>query len=223
MGLARPSSAEGAVQQVIGTLTSDIAEGRLAPGARLTEAALAARFGLSRGPVREALRHLAVQGLLAHRRHAGAEVRRLTRGEIRALFDLREVTEGLAARLAAAHATAPAASARLRAALSALDTAAAAQDVAGFGAANAAFHAEIVALAANPYVTESVGRLRLGGMRAQFALLEEPGVIAASQAAHLLIGDALAAGDGLGAEAAMRAHLRAAAARLLAQPDSAFG
>jgi DNA-binding GntR family transcriptional regulator len=223
MGVPRASSAEGAVQQVIGALTADIAEGRLPPGARLTEAALATRFGLSRGPVREALRHLAVQGLLAHRRHAGAEVRRLTRAELRALFDLREVTEGLAARLAAAHATAPPAAARLRAALDRLAEAAAAGDIAAFGAANAAFHAEIVALAANPYVTESVARLRLGGMRAQFALLEEPGAITASQAAHLLIGEALAAGDGLGAEAAMRAHLRAAAARLLAQPDQVFG
>lgn len=223
-GTAAGGPERGAVAAVVGALSADIAAGRLAAGARLTEAALAARFGLSRGPVREALRDLAALGLVRHHRHRGAEVRRLTRAEVAALYELREVTEGLAARRAAARLALDApARARLAEAFGALAAAALARDAAAFGTSNAAFHALLLELAGNPYLTETMERLRLPALRTQFRLLEDPGAIAESQAAHAAIAEAVMAGDPIAAEAAMRAHVQAAGRRLQALSDDAFG
>lgn len=222
MAEAERSSGDGAVASLVARLAGEIAEGRIAAGTRLTEAALAARFGVSRGPVREALRHLAAEGLVRHRRHRGAEVRRMSRPEVAALYAVREVMEGLAARLAAVRLGDPAARARLAAAFAALDAAAGAGG-APYAAANAAFHALVVELAGNAPLSDAVARLRVPALRTQFRLLEAQDAVAESQAAHLCIAGALVAGDGIGAEAAMRAHVRAAAARLQALPDDAFG
>jgi DNA-binding GntR family transcriptional regulator len=215
------SSRDGAVASLVARLAAEIAEGRIAAGARLTEAALAARFAVSRGPVREALRHLAAEGLVLHHRHRGAEVRRMSRAEVAALYEVREMMEGLAARLAAARLGDPAARARLAAAFRALEAAAAGG--ADYAAANVAFHALVVELAGNAPLSATLARLRLPALRTQFRLLEAQDAVAESQAAHLGIAAALRAGDGIAAEAAMRAHVRAAAARLQALPDDAFG
>jgi DNA-binding GntR family transcriptional regulator len=86
-------------------LLNAIEGGALAPGSRLRETEIAARFGISRTPVREALKRLEVQGLVTHQPHHGAAVTELGYGEITELYALREVLEGTAARLAALHAT----------------------------------------------------------------------------------------------------------------------
>jgi DNA-binding GntR family transcriptional regulator len=215
-------SSSGAVAAVAASLAADIAAGRLAPGTRLTEAALAARFGLSRGPLREALRQLAAEGLVAHARHRGAAVRRLGRADVAAIYDLREVVEGLAARLAAGRLDTPARHA-LATAFGHLAAAAMAADAAAYGAANAAFHALLVRLAGNPLLPPLVERLSLPALRLQFRLLLDRPAMQESQAGHAAVCEALMAGNGDAAEAAMRAHLRAAAARLQALPDSLFG
>src|SRR5271169_6349962 len=82
-------------------LREDILAGRLQPGSRLIESDLTARFAVSRGPVREGLRRLSADGLIEHRPHRGAVVRRLAEREIRELFLIRIEMEALAARLAA--------------------------------------------------------------------------------------------------------------------------
>src|SRR5213078_2009470 len=61
----------------------------LAPVERLNESILAARFGTSRGPLREALQALGEQGLVSFTRNRGAFVRRLTIDEAQELYDLR--------------------------------------------------------------------------------------------------------------------------------------
>jgi DNA-binding GntR family transcriptional regulator len=220
---AGTGSSDGAVAAVVACLGADIAAGRLAPGTRLTEAGLAARFGLSRGPVREALRQLGSEGLVVLARHRGAEVRRLTRAEVAALYELREVTEGLAARLAAARMHEAAPRQAVAEAFGRLAAAALAADGAAFVQANAAFHALLVGLAGNPHLTATAERLSPPALRAQFRLLLDPAAIAESQAGHAAIGAALMAGDGAAAEAAMRAHVRGAATRLQAEPDTRFG
>jgi DNA-binding GntR family transcriptional regulator len=216
-------SSGGAVAQVAAALAADIGAGRLAAGRRLTEAALAKRFGLSRGPVREALRQLASEGLVALHRHRGAEVRRLSRAEVAALFELREVAEGLAARLAAPRCREAEARAALLAPFGALAAAALARDGAGFSAANARFHEAIIGFAGNAYLAETLARLRLGALRTQFRLQNDQVAIRESQASHERIAEALLAGDGAAAEAEMRAHVRGAAAWLQSLPDDAFG
>jgi DNA-binding GntR family transcriptional regulator len=92
-----------------GTLTDRICEqlktaivrGELAQGSKLNEPALATRYGISRGPLREALRRLEGLGLVVHVPHAGARVITLSRAEVLQIYDVREALEGMAARLAA--------------------------------------------------------------------------------------------------------------------------
>lgn len=85
---------------------SAIVEGRYAPGQRLVEQRIAADLGLSRTPVREALRRLEAEGLVVSERNRGASVRELSRAEVRDLYDLRIRLESYAAELAAERITA---------------------------------------------------------------------------------------------------------------------
>jgi DNA-binding GntR family transcriptional regulator len=78
-----------------------IVRGDLALGARIHEAALSQRFGIGRGPLREALRRLEGRKIVVTRPHAGARVANPTLGDIVEMFEIREVLEGFACRLAA--------------------------------------------------------------------------------------------------------------------------
>ena len=86
-------------------LAHSIVTGRLAQGRRLTEAELARRFGIGRGPLREALRHLEGMRLVTRIPNAGARVVVLDRKTLSDLYAVREALEGMACRLAAAQMT----------------------------------------------------------------------------------------------------------------------
>ncbi|NIR89358.1 MAG: GntR family transcriptional regulator [Gammaproteobacteria bacterium] len=78
-----------------------ILSGRIAPGVKLDEEMLSRRFGVSRTPVREAVSKLAHEGLVQARPRRGAYVTNCSKTEILELLEVREVLEGLVARLAA--------------------------------------------------------------------------------------------------------------------------
>lgn len=86
-------------QQVLDGLRQAIIEGRLAPGARLTERELTEMMGVSRTVIREALRQLESEGLVAIIPNKGPVVRELSLDEAKDLYHIRAVLEGLAARL----------------------------------------------------------------------------------------------------------------------------
>lgn len=214
-------TAEDAVARVVAHIQTAIAEGRLAPGARLVEAQLTKALGTSRGPVREALRRLAAEGTLAIERHKGASVRKLTRADVTALYEVREVLEGLAARRAAAAAL-PKRRA-IAAAFSALAQAAKARDAVRYAEANKRFHGAILTAADHPSLPELVGRLRLPILRVQFRTLLQAETIDRSQTDHARIMAAIEAGNGAQAEAAMRRHIAGAAATVARLDDKVFG
>ena len=87
------------------TLERAILDGDLPPGAPLGEAELASQLGISRGPLREAINRLEGRRLLQRVPHVGVRVVSLSDREIGELFAMREVLEGLAARLAAGQMT----------------------------------------------------------------------------------------------------------------------
>lgn len=78
-----------------------IESGELAPGERITEQALAAHFGVSRTPLREALRALASEGLVETAPNRGARVARLTQADVDEIFPIMAQLEALAGELAA--------------------------------------------------------------------------------------------------------------------------
>ena len=95
----------GSADRVYDTLRQGILDGTYAQGARLGEADLADALGVSRTPVREALRRLGSEGLLATLPNKGARVRTWTAGELGDIFDLRALLEGHAAARAATRVT----------------------------------------------------------------------------------------------------------------------
>lgn len=83
-----------------------IVRGEIPPGTKMSEAELASRYGVSRGPLREALRRLEGRKLLTRIPHVGMRVISLSFEELIQIYHVREVLEGLAARQAAQNMTA---------------------------------------------------------------------------------------------------------------------
>lgn len=92
-------------ERVFHQLQDAIVRGELAPGSKITEPGLASTYGISRGPLREAMRRLEAHRLIERVPHVGARVVKLTMPELLELFDVREALESMAARLAAEHMT----------------------------------------------------------------------------------------------------------------------
>lgn len=91
---AQTHEVKGTADQIADFVRAEIEEGRLAPGAPLNQADLAARFGMSRIPVREALRHLAAEGYLTYRANKGASVvSAMAPEEIEEILEIRECLE----------------------------------------------------------------------------------------------------------------------------------
>jgi DNA-binding GntR family transcriptional regulator len=98
----------GSLHERAGTALRDlIVEGALAPGSRISERELCARFGISRTPLREALKVLAREGLIELLPNRGARVARLDPKDVADMFDLMGALEALAGRLAARRITEP--------------------------------------------------------------------------------------------------------------------
>ncbi|HEV7393588.1 MAG TPA: GntR family transcriptional regulator [Burkholderiales bacterium] len=91
--------------QVLDSLRQGIISGRLAPGARITERELTEMLGVSRTVIREALRQLETEGLVANVPNKGPVVRELSLEEAKDLYSIRAVLEGFAARLFAENAS----------------------------------------------------------------------------------------------------------------------
>ncbi|EWH00395.1 GntR family transcriptional regulator [Halomonas sp. BC04] len=90
-------------ERVFHELQDAIVRGELAPGSKITEPGLSKAYGISRGPLREAMRRLEAHRLIERVPHVGARVVKLSMKELLELFDVREALESMAARLAAEH------------------------------------------------------------------------------------------------------------------------
>jgi len=86
-------------EKVLQVLRTEIIEGRLAPGQRITERELTDLLGVSRTVLREGLRQLEAEGLISLIPNKGPIVRDLTEAEAKELYRIREMLEGLSARL----------------------------------------------------------------------------------------------------------------------------
>ena len=193
--------------QVERTLRSQILRGQFPPGGRLNEVEIAADLGVSRGPVREAMQRLARDGLVELQAHRGAFVRRLGRGEVRDLFEVRVALERTVARLAANRAT-PEQRAQLealRGTPSSIFTAADA-DLRFQGPRDV--HALLASAAGNPALASHVALVNqeLQLLRAQSGQIPVRAEHAATEHDELLT--AVLSGDGERAAAAMEEHLR---------------
>jgi len=139
----------GAVRErVLGALRQEIIAGSLRPGDRLVERELADRFGVSRVPVREAIRALVAEGFVLFETPRRTVVRPLSPTDVIELFELREALEVYAAGLAAARAT-PEDLAELRELLTRAASATEAGDAETITDINTRFHDRLLAMAGN--------------------------------------------------------------------------
>lgn len=202
---------ETASDTVYRMLFDDIRQQRLLPNASLHEEELAARFQVSRTPVREAVRRLIQDGLL-ERRGSSTSVRQLTVEEVANIYPMIAVMEGLAARLAAERIT--------DAEIAALDEMHAimqreAETSAAFIDTNQVFHDAIIRAARNPPLAREIERFRMITNHFRQIVLGMPRRQEQSVAEHAAILEALRNGDGPAAEQAMRVHVGTAEAVLM--------
>jgi DNA-binding GntR family transcriptional regulator len=193
------------VDQVYAVLRARILTGELAPGERLRQENLARELGISRTPLREALRLLATERLVTLETNRGARVTPIDPGEEQAAWFARLVLEPAAAR-AGATIREPEAIDAMREAIRAQGSVA--SDAATFEA-NRGFHLALVATAGNRHLSrfaELVWVPRIG-MTIFQRQATTPGRLEAWAKEHAAIADAVAAGDAEAAERLTRAHI----------------
>jgi DNA-binding GntR family transcriptional regulator len=195
-------------QQVYQHLRQQILDNRYPPGTPLPEASVAADFKVSRVPVREALRRLEAEGLVAIVPRQGAVVSDLSPQQFLDAYRVREALETLAMQLAAPRLHTDDLD-RLRALQGDMRAAAAATDADRFFAANRAFHALIVERSANEYLQAIYFPLMDQMRRYRSPSLELRGGMERSIDEHEAILRALAAGVGEEAARLLREHIQA--------------
>lgn len=193
-------------QDVYQQIIADIRTGKLRPGERLTETELALRFGLSRTPVREALRQLESDGLVCHTPRIGTTIRRLDYAEISELYEMRAVLEATAARLAA-RAASDVEIAELQAIHEAMQAAATPDEL---YLLNQQFHAALHDAARNRFLVSSVAAIRRNLLILGPSTMQEDERAAAALREHEAILAALKKRDAVEADSVMRHHIEAA-------------
>jgi DNA-binding GntR family transcriptional regulator len=187
-------------------IADGILDGKLRPGTRLDEASLARQHGVSRTPVREALRQLTASGLIDMRPRKGAVVCQATSAEIENLFVAMAEMEATCARLCALSMT-PVERRRLQARQERMWELAEAGDPDAYADANIAFHSAIYAGSHNaPLADYAIGlRRRIGPFRrAQFRM---QGRLKRSNDEHGAVVRAIVSGNAAAAHAAMLHHV----------------
>ncbi|MEU1971537.1 GntR family transcriptional regulator [Microbacterium sp. NPDC019599] len=200
------------------TLLEEIQSGRLAPGSVIGEVEQAARLGVSRTPLREALGRLAADGLVVQQSPRVTVVSDIDAGDIRELFEVRRALEETAARLAAQRGDAAAfAQLASRFAGASLDGQAATD---AYYALIERFDAALDDAVANDYLTSALRTVRTHLVRVRRLARDNPDRLAASVAEHTLIASAIAARDADLAAHATHVHLHNALASILGSLDA---
>lgn len=211
--MQQPSSIQGRVTEGV---RRQITSGQLQSGAALSEIALADEYGVSRTPVREALKQLQTEGLVTIRPRVGTFVSAPSRLEINELFQMKEILEGAAARLFAARGDIPELH-QLRANVAKADEAVAAGDAVAYAVLVEEFHEIIIRGAGNEKLAQHYRMMmnQLAYSRLVQTSLSLPGRLVESESEHHRVIEIISAKDGTTAERMMREHVRASQQALL--------
>ena len=199
-----------------------IVAGELSPGERLREESLAEQLGVSRTPVREALRRLDSEGFIRFEPNRGAHVAAWTHDDLEEIFALRALLEGYCAALAARRCTA-ADVAALREIANAIvkEVRRSPVDAERMSQLNGQFHAKVLAIASSSRLTAMLASLvQVPLVQRTFAHYSKE-ALERSARHHLELVAALEVADADWAQAVMHAHVHAALATLrpaVAQP-----
>jgi DNA-binding GntR family transcriptional regulator len=198
-----PLSPRALYQDVAERLRQQIFARELEPGSWIDEMKLCAEFGISRTPLREALKVLAVEGLVTMKVRRGAYVTEMSRDDVTQVYHLLALLESDAAARVAEHAT-DTQRAELAALHARLERQVNQRDA--FFATNEQFHLALLSAAGNRWALQVVTDLRKVMKLNRHHSLFKRGRLADSLAEHRALMAALEARDGPRAAALMRAH-----------------
>jgi DNA-binding GntR family transcriptional regulator len=198
------------VDYVVHHLREGILQGRYAPGQRLIEADLTHELGISRGPLREALRRLSADNLLEIVPNRGAIVRRLSMREMLELFAIRIALESHAAREATLALADPATRARFESEVRPIWAKAKRSPGPDYIAENKSFHQALIRATDNERLLALTTQMQLPLIMFQLNGMLTEANIAASVIEHRAIATAMLDGDAEAAAARARAHLERA-------------
>ncbi len=161
------TAAGSAVDKVSETIIRGIRSGAFVPGQHLLEPDLTKRLGISRGSLREALKHLSAEGIVTLNRFRGAYIAVLDRKSVLDLLETLEPLARLAARLAAQHCDTPDKRDRLIAATAAIDEASRSRNRADYLERRRHFYATLVEIGGNRELERAMPLTRTDLFRAQ--------------------------------------------------------
>jgi len=193
-------------EDVAERLREQIYAHELAPGSWLDEQSLALAFGISRTPMREAIKLLASEGLVTTKMNKGAYVTEVEKRDLEQIFTVLSLLEGEAAKETALRAT-EAELTQLDDLHHRLEKAAADRDLDQFFEINVKFHEMIQEIAANPWMNGVINDLRKVLKLQRRDSLSRSGRMLSSLVEHREILQVILKRDSLAAEAAMRKHL----------------
>jgi len=208
-----PISRESTAAIIARQLREAIMTGALQPGDQLGEAELAARFQVSRGPLREAMQRLVSEGLLRSERHRGLFVIELEPGDIYDIYAARAAIER-AALIRIIRSDPAGAGARLREVLAEMAGAAGDGDSSAMSRADLRFHEELVALSGSRRLARMASTLLIETRMCLAALQRTDHSPADRVAEHTAIVEAVEAGDEQRALELLEAHMEDAITRL---------
>jgi DNA-binding GntR family transcriptional regulator len=218
----RAGAESSAVDTVIDAVKKGIETGAMKPGQRITELMLTQSLGVSRGPVREALSRLELDGLLVYEKNRGVSVRKLSRDDIVNMLEVRESLEGLAARTTARLVRDEPGKEHLRQLIGTMGVAAAAGDIAGYNQHYAEFHQCLVSHSRNPLLEKMMSLLNIYLFRGQLNKLIDLQLVRDSHREHAALLDALLKNEPDKAERAVRKHIAHFTDHVRQLPGSVF-
>jgi DNA-binding GntR family transcriptional regulator len=203
-----------AADRAYACIRSGILDGTFPPNARLKETELVTHCGVSRTPVREALRRLAAEDFVTIQRNQGAQVKSWSSEDLDDLFALRALLEGYAAARAASHIT-PAQLQHIEGAITEMDTVlvekgSQERKIAEFLRLNRVIHEQVWEAAGSERLITMLGRLVEQALMAHTAARFSLERVAQSHHHHQELLLALSAHDAAWADAIMQNHIRAA-------------
>lgn len=212
-----PVNQQSTAEMIADRLREALVRGQLSPGEQLGEAELAAQFGVSRGPVREATQRLVSEGLLHSIRHRGIFVIELSPADVIDIYQARIAVEGGALSLIM-DGRRDLAAAALSPSVRAMTERAKAADAIGVSNADQEFHTQLISASGSPRLVRAARtllietRMCLGALQTTYPDLQE------QVQEHIELRDAIAAGPPETAHEMLRTHLTDAVERLSPTP-----
>ncbi|MDB5452894.1 MAG: hypothetical protein JWO33_1472 [Caulobacteraceae bacterium] len=219
---ARDDRSEGTIKRITDAVVYGIRAGQFAPGQHLVEVDLTRRFQISRGSLREAMKHLAADGIVTLNRYRGAYIAALDRKGVSDLLDTLEPLCRLTARLAAEHCESVDDKVRLKRIATALADFADGGERASYLEYRRHFYDTLVEIGGNAELGRVIPLARTDLFRAQFESVQTSRQRTRHANGYGAIADTVIARDPKGADLAVKRHFNGTRKTLEELPDQVF-